>query len=281
MKVRLSVVVIWLALVPAALRGGQDIKVVNLEKVNSEADEDDPCALSDGISLLYATKAKGTFDVYMSQRATPTSAWPAGKPMPMLASPDFDERTPFYHKPSMMLYYAQNKGPDGEERNFDIVRKLGETGPVPLQGVSTPEDEFGPFVTPGGKEFYFSRMTKKGWILYLADGPTPGPIGNARPVGFPPEYHRATLSSSGLLMYLQGPVGDDEEKTALYRSRRAKVGAPWSKPEPVAGLSSAQGERGDRSPSLSPDGTRLYFASDRPGGKGGLDLYSVLTAQLK
>ena len=37
----------------------------------------------------------------------------------------------------------------------------------------------------------------------------------------------------------------------------------------------------DRSPSLSRDGTMLYFASDRPGGKGALDLYVVRTAELK
>jgi Tol biopolymer transport system component len=28
-------------------------------------------------------------------------------------------------------------------------------------------------------------------------------------------------------------------------------------------------------PSISPDGKRLYFASDRPGGFGGMDLYFV------
>ena len=38
---------------------------------------------------------------------------------------------------------------------------------------------------------------------------------------------------------------------------------------------------GDRSPCLSRDGLTLYFASDRDGGKGGLDLYSVAVADLK
>ena len=32
---------------------------------------------------------------------------------------------------------------------------------------------------------------------------------------------------------------------------------------------------------LSEDGKTLYFASDRPGGKGGLDIWSIPTAELK
>ena len=52
-------------------------------------------------------------------------------------------------------------------------------------------------------------------------------------------------------------------------------------PEPLANLNHPQAPRGDMSPCLSADGKRLYFASDRPGGQGGLDIWYVLTAQLK
>jgi hypothetical protein len=274
---------LWLVLVPARLPGvGTEVKVVNLEKLNSEADEDDPCALPDGITLLYAKKVGGTFDIYLSRRNAAGQPWPAGKPF--LNSKEYDERTPFFHKATAMLYYAINQVPDGtnlEDKNFDIVRKIAETAPVPLQGISTGDDELSPWVTPGGKEFYFSRATRKGWILYVAEGPKPGPIGGAKPVGFPPGFHRATLTDSALQMYLQGPLEGHEGKTALYRSRRAKLGTVWSKPELVPGLGLSEGKYSDTSPSLSPDGSRLYFASDRPGGKGGLDLWSVLTAQLK
>ena len=34
-------------------------------------------------------------------------------------------------------------------------------------------------------------------------------------------------------------------------------------------------------PALSADDKMLYFASDRPGGKGGMDLWMIPTAQLK
>ena len=80
-------------------------------------------------------------------------------------------------------------------------------------------------------------------------------------------------------MYLQGPL--DKERWGLFRSKRAKAGAAWSKPEPLSNLNHPEATRGDMSPCLSADGNRLYFASDRPGGKGGLDIWYVLTSQLK
>ncbi len=78
-------------------------------------------------------------------------------------------------------------------------------------------------------------------------------------------------------MYLQGPL--EKERWGLFRSVRGSSG--WGKPEPLDGLNNADGPTGDRSPGLSRDGTFLYFASDRPGGKGGLDLYVVKTDELK
>ncbi len=148
-----------------------------------------------------------------------------------------------------------------------------------MPAINEKTDETHPWITPAGKEFYFSRKTEDGWKLFIANGPMPGPIGKERPVGFPAGFHNATLSKNALTMYLQGPVEND--RWGLFRSRRAKVGAEWSKPEPLTMLNSSEGKRGDITPSLSPDGARLYFASDRPGGKGGMDIWYVLTSQLK
>ena len=47
------------------------------------------------------------------------------------------------------------------------------------------------------------------------------------------------------------------------------------------GLNHPESKKGDMQPALNADGTRLYFVSDRPGGKGGLDIWTVPTTQLK
>jgi hypothetical protein len=253
----------------------------NLGKVNTKADEDDPFIMVNKTTVLYASNAAGTFDIMVSQAKPDGKLWSAGKPLAGCDSKEADERSPFFSARDNKLYFATNEVPDEklkDLKNFDIKVRASGRAPLIVPGISEKEDELHPWITPAGKEFYFSRKTEKGWILFVARGPVPGPIGGAKPVGFPPGFHHASLSASGLLMYLQGPL--DDGRTGLFHSKRTKVGAAWSDPEPLAMLNSPEAKRGDMSPCLSSDGTRLFFASDRPGGAGGLDLWMVETAQL-
>src|SRR5262249_24452307 len=130
----------------------------------------------------------------------------------------------------------------------------------------------------GGKALYFSRKTKDGWrVLVTTRTTATGAQGWGPPkeLDLPPDFHHPTLSPDGKTLYLQGPL--EKGRWGLFRSSAA--GAGWSKPEPLEGLN-ADGSRGDASPALSADGSVLYFASDRPGGKGGMDLYNVRVSQV-
>lgn len=264
-----------LCLLPATAGSGKKkVAPINLEKLNTEADETDPCATAAG--LLYASNTGGKFALYQARRSG--KDWGAGKKF--LGGKTADYRSPFLHKGT--LYYACNEVPDpklADLRNFDIFSRLGERMPTPVLGISERADEMYPWVTPAGKEFYFSRKTDEGWVLFVASGPSPGPIGKARPVGFEPGFYRATLTASALTMYLQGPL--EGGRTGIFRSKRARVGAKWSAPQPITALDHPEAKKGCLAPCLTSDGARLYFASDRPGGKGGLDLWSVPTSALK
>lgn len=253
-------------------------KPTNLDKLNAEADEDNPFAAGDGVSLFYDSNRSGRFEILVSRRTASTQPWGPGKVF--LASKDYDCRSPFLR--GTTLFFAQNKVPDEklkDLKNFDLYQKQGMMAPLPLIGVGEQQDELHPWITPAGKEFYFSRKLDTGWTLFVANGPTPGPIGKARPVGFPPGFCHATLASNGLTMYLQGPLEGD--RIGLFRAKRAKVGDAWGKPEPLTMLNHPKSQRGDMSPCLTADGNRLYFASDRPEGKGGLDLWTIAVKELK
>jgi hypothetical protein len=260
--------------------GGETLaKAVNLEKLNTAGDEEDPCATPDGLSLFFARKGKKDYDIFRSSRASASAAFGAGKAF--IFDRDGDVRCPCYFQGK--LYFVTNEVPDkkfADLKNFDIKWQVGTQAPLPVLGdVSTKADEMYPWVAAGGKELYFSRKTGDGWKLFVANGPMPGPIGKSKEVGFPAGFHRATLFGAGFTMYLQGPLEDG--KIGIFKSRRDKVGAVWSKPEPVKALNHPDSTKGDMQPALSADGARLYFVSDRPGGKGGLDIWYVTTSQLK
>jgi hypothetical protein len=254
------------------------VKATNLEKLNTAGDEEDPCP--DGNGLLYARKSDKNYDIFLSRRLSAAALGP-GKPF--IFDRGADVRCPMAHQGK--YYFVTNEVPDAKFaklRNFDIMMQIGTQAPLYLQqggDINTKADEMYPWITPGGKEFYFSRKTEDGWKLFVANGPTPGPISKPREVGFPANLHRATVAGKGLVMYLQGPLEND--RLGIFRSKRAKVGEAWSKPEPVTALNHPDGKRGDMQPALTADGLRLYFVSDRPGGKGGLDIWTVTTALLK
>ncbi|MCI0639216.1 MAG: hypothetical protein L0Y72_25915 [Gemmataceae bacterium] len=252
------------------------VKAVLLEKVNGPADEDDPFPAAAG--LYFASNRAGRWEIFVSTRSS--AAQPFGPGKVFLSSPEADYRSPFGM--GNTLYFAHNKVPDEklkDLKNFDLVKKTGTLAPLPLIDISDRTDELYPWITSSGKEFYFSRKLEAGWTQFVALGPSPGPIGKAQEVGFPPGVHHATLTAGGLTMYLQGPLEND--RIGIFRSKRAKLGAAWSKPEPVSALNHPDGKRGDMSPALSSDGARLYFVSDRPGGKGGLDIWSTTVKDLK
>src|SRR5688572_27708908 len=70
----------------------EPVKPVNLEKINTAADETDPYLMADGLNLLYVSNKSGTFQLFQSRRAGATQAWPAGKLL--FGVPDADVRTP-------------------------------------------------------------------------------------------------------------------------------------------------------------------------------------------
>ena len=56
----------------------------------------------------------------------------------------------------------------------------------------------------------------------------------------------------------------------LFVSRRDSVDLPWGGPQPIPELNSDDNET---APEVSADGLAIYFSSNRPGGKGGQDIY--------
>jgi Tol biopolymer transport system component len=83
-----------------------------------------------------------------------------------------------------------------------------------------------------------------------------------------------SVSKDGLSLYFTSP-GDINRPSLggmdIYVSRRPSLDAPWGPPENVGEPINSPYD--DVSPMLTIDGHRMYFASNRPGGYGGNDIY--------
>ncbi len=255
-------------------------EAINLEAVNSTADDTDPYVDPTGKLLAFSSNRGGTFDILYTQRRSRTFSKP--RLLEKAASRDADERSPsiFYRRgENPQIYFATNKVRDEkfkDLKNFDIQFLVSTRAPLDLVGLSKREDEMHPCVVSGGKEFFFSRKLDNGWTLFVAKGPALGPVGGGKEVGFEPGFCNASLTNKADVMYLQGKM--DDGRSGIYVSRRMR--GKWSTPKLITNLVDPKAKLGAMTPWISGSGRTLYFASDRPGGKGKLDLWAVPTKDL-
>lgn len=98
----------------------------------------------------------------------------------------------------------------------------------------------------------------------------------------PPNTHQGVVSVTpdGNTMFVtRWSIANGKKSSALYSSR--KNGNDWSEPVMLDESINAAGYN-TQQPLVTPDGKYLIFASDKPGGKGGYDLwYASLTADGK
>lgn len=277
---------------------GRDLKKrltpTNLAALNTPADEDDPHAYvspSGRVSLLYYTsKAPGHFTLFVA-RPDGRGGWAPGKPVDGPDS-ETDNRSPCLTADGHDLYFACRlvvRDPNRDTQppdNYDLVhairltRPSEFTAPTPVQAVCTEKDEQDPWIAADGQELYFSRKTAEGWrVLVARRQGRAGAFGAPKPVAeLPAGFRHATLSSDGRTMFLQGPLPGG--RWGIFRCKRSHGlhgWSRWSQPAALEGLNSPPEEapQGETSPCLSRDDRRLYFASDRKGGKGGRDLWVV------
>ena len=282
------------------VRRGPRLVPTNLRGINTEKNEDDPCLFTshDGKvrRLYYISDAPGRPSLYCAE-ANEKGDWQPGE---LLQGPDSETTniSPCLTADGHDLYYATRinvRDPDknvSARENFDVVHSIhiekGRqfTGPTPVQSVCTEADEMHPWLTADGKQLYFTRKTSDGWRVFLAERPdSTGAFGEPSTVAeIPSGFQHPTITSDGTTMFLQGLIGD--KRSGLFRSRRSRTvdrkWKPWGVPEALDPLNAPATEAplGDMSPSLSRDDRRLYFVSDRRGGKGGRDIWVIGAANV-
>jgi hypothetical protein len=130
------------------------------------------------------------------------------------------------------------------------------------------------FITPAGTRLLFTRKIEGVYHVFESrradatqrfDPPLLAPVARG--------YRHPTMSADHRLLVMEGLAPDG--RVALYYSRRPSENSAWGEPICLEKLRSPTGKRGDFTPRLSPDGAHLFFASERDGGAGLLDIYQA------
>ena len=143
--------------------------------------------------------------------------------------------------------------------------------------INTDADEYGPTISPDGRTLYFTlradRRGRENIVLAHGNGdkwtrPEPAPFsgqGLDKEPYLSPDGNRLFFASRR--EYAGKAPANGEEAYDLFVVERGTE--RWGAPQPVTGANSASY---DNYPAVAANGN-LYFASHRPGGKGGNDLW--------
>jgi len=262
--------------------------------INTGANEQHPTISKDGLSLYFASDRTGTMgglDIWVSHRAKIDEPWGAPQNLgPNINSAGNDLAVGFSHNPHWMYYHTNGRGGCGgpdifvsrrqtaqDDLGWGVAQNIGcvVNGPFDDAGPTLLEDETTGITTmlfnsnrPGGPgNFDIYQTTRVG-----DDGEWTAPT-LVTELNGPARDTRVTASRDLLTLFISsditgrvGGIGGQD----IWVSTRPNTLSPWSTPVNLGSVVNTTGF--DGAPSLSWDGTELYFFSDRAGfGKN--DLY--------
>jgi Tol biopolymer transport system component len=129
-------------------------------------------------------------------------------------------------------------------------------------------------------ELYFGSMRAGDANIYVSayDGESFGAPALAPGLNTAQNEFRPNLRRDGLEIFFDSDRTGGLGMNDIWTSTRASTSDPWSAPTNLG--SGVNSTANDLRPSLSWDGTTLYFGSTRAGGEGVMDLYVTTRSKL-
>jgi len=257
--------------------------------VNSSSTEWGVSISADGLSLFFGSRRPGSLgpeDLYVTTRASTTESW--GEPM-NLGSPVNNSnwsQLPSISSDGLTLFFSGNYAGGWvdelwvatratQEAPWDTPANLGQT-------VNSSSADWFPCISADGLELVFCSNRSGGyggddlWVTTreTTDGQWAPPANLGPTVNSSYKERSVCISSDGCLLIFGSNRPGGSGGYDLWAARRAAKGEPWSTPVNL-GPTVNSSAMYDQTPSLSADGSTLYFTSERPGDLGGGDIYEV------
>jgi Tol biopolymer transport system component len=251
--------------------------------VNSTNSDGSPELSADGLSLYFDSGrpgGQGDWDIWVTTR-TPGGDWGKPVPLPAPVNSPYADSGPSISADGLSLYFGSNRF--GSYGSYDLwvsTRKSKDAPwgtPVNLGSkVNSPYYDNHPSISADGLSLYFDSMRPggQGYDVWVTTRKTTqhawgtpvnlGPVVNTGGIELSPSIH-----SGGLVLFFDSRIIDRD----IWMVARRTPDDPWGPAvNPGAPVNTPFF---DTDPCPAPNESMLYFASDRPGGVGGQDLWEV------
>ena len=264
--------------------------------LNSTSNEVPGPVSPNGLSFYLSsnrTGGQGGNDIYVSQRATLTSAWGAPQNLGATVNSSSNEVVTALSLDGRTMF-LQSNNPSSSLGLIDLYISM-RTNVNDDFGWSAPVN-LGPVVNSASNEqraeYFEDPVTGAGTLIFGSDRDgtpdinynlyqsTRNANGTFNAPVFITELNRffsfatvgASIRRDGLEIYIFAAPPPSQGSFDIFVSTRASLASPWNPPVPAAVFNSADEEI---APVLSHDGSTFYFASTRTGGSGLRDMYSA------
>ena len=252
------------------------------DSINTKWMEYFPSITADGI--LVFTRRDGGSDENLYRSEQKEGVWQKARPLDGINTPQYGEAAQAISPDgSWLALTGCNREDEGSQGACDLywsqLKSSGWTKPVAFSAsINSSIWESQPSIGSDNKTIIFSRGVDGNappvalWqTTRMAGGKWEKPEKLPAHINVGGKVQTPFLHPDGQTLYfsadsLPGMGGSD-----IYFTRREPDGV-WGKPQNLGFPINTKGEEGMLIVSL--DGRTAYFASDRPGGKGGLDIYT-------
>jgi outer membrane protein OmpA-like peptidoglycan-associated protein len=175
------------------------------------------------------------------------------------------------------------------KKESELKKKIVPFDPKVVKGISTPRDEYLAYISPDDKLCFFTRkvplksmntvktLDGEKEMFMVAQRDKTGMFNGGEPMSPPfnttdDNQGGCTISIDNKFLYfaMSRMEGGAQPNCDIYVSHNE--GDYWSDIQKLS-ANVNHPVYWDSQPTLSADGNSLYFASDRPGGYGGIDIY--------
>jgi len=249
--------------------------------INSTSEEYLPSLTADGRTMIFTRRDGYDENFYQSEKKD--SVWQKAEPLKGVNTPQNEGAQNISPDGSWLVFTACNRRDDGSQGSCDLYWSQFKSGAwtkaAPFSNtINSPDWEAQPCISNDGRTILFSSTRAGGqggkdlWqTTRQANGKWGTPQNLGKNINSAGEEQTPYLHPDGQTLYFTSDGHPGMGQNDLYFVRRNADGA-WGEPQNLGYPINTKAAEGTLTVSL--DGRTAYFAANRPGSQGGIDIYS-------